>query len=106
MNSLILANLLALLTGLAFAAGDTAVHFALRTSTPVTGILTLSVVTLLIYGPVALATFPVLEIGWPAFLVFLAAGVASPGLAGTLLYMSFRRIGLSRSVTIISCAPC
>ncbi len=105
MNPLILANLLALLTGFAFAAGDTAVHFALRTSTPITGILALSVVTLLIYGPVALATFPVSEIGWYAFLIFLAAGIASPGLAGTLLYMSFRRIGLSRSVTIISCAP-
>lgn len=105
MDPLVLANLLALITGLAFAAGDTAVHFGLRTSTPITGVLALAVVTLLIYGPIALATFPVTEIGWGNFLIFLVAGIASPGLAGTFLYMSFRIIGLSRSVTVISCAP-
>jgi transporter family protein len=100
-----IAQILSLLTALGFAAGDTAVHRALRTSTPVTGIFTLSLITLIIYGPIALATYPLGEIGLTGFFVFLAAGIASPGLAGTLLYMSFLRIGLSRSVTVISGAP-
>jgi len=104
-SAIALAQIFALLTAFGFAAGDTAVLFALRTSTPITGILTLSAITLLIYGPIALATYPVSEIGLQSFFIFLAAGIASPGLAGTFLYMSFRRIGLSRSITISSSAP-
>ncbi len=105
MDPLLVANIFALLTAFGFAAGDTAVHSALRTSTPITGILTLSGVTLMIYGPIALFSYPLAGIGFQAFLLFLLGGIASPGLAGMLLYMSFRRLGLSRSVTIVSCAP-
>ena len=64
MSPLFMAQILSLLTALGFAAGDTAVHRALRTSTPVTGILTLSVITLVIYGPIALMTYPLGEIGF------------------------------------------
>lgn len=105
MDPLIAAQIFAILTALGFAAGDTAIRLALRTSTPMTGTLTLALVTLLIFAPIAVATFPLKEIGVQGFLLFVAAGVASPGLAGTLFYMSLRRIGLSRSATIASASP-
>ncbi|MFQ5912348.1 MAG: DMT family transporter [Nitrospinota bacterium] len=105
MNPLLMAQVFSILTAIGFSAGDSSVRLALRTSTPITGILTLALLILLIYGPIAVATFPLKEIDSLGLLVFVAAGVASPGLAGTLYYMSFRRIGLSRSSTIGACAP-
>ena len=77
----------------------------MRTSTPISGTLVQSLLTLLIYGPIALATTSLEEIDSRGLLVLFAAGIASPGLASTLYYMSFRRIGLSRSSIITSSSP-
>jgi drug/metabolite transporter (DMT)-like permease len=85
--------------------GNVSVRYGLRTSTPITGTLTLAVVTLLVFAPIALAASSPAEIKVRGLLAFFAAGIASPGLARTLIFMSFRRIGLSRSITIVNSAP-
>jgi uncharacterized membrane protein len=105
MSPLFAAQILALLAAFVFACGNVASRYGLRTSTPITGTLTLALVTLIVYGPIALATAPPGEMNIRGLLVLFAAGVASPGLARTLIFMSFGRIGLSRSITIVNSAP-
>ncbi|MFQ5692819.1 MAG: EamA family transporter, partial [Nitrospinota bacterium] len=105
MSALWMAQIFSLLTALGFATGDSAARFAIRTSTPVTVILTLSLTTLVMYGPAAWVSVQAGGINIPGVLIFLAAGAASPGLAGMFHYMSFRRIGLSRSVSIAASSP-
>jgi drug/metabolite transporter (DMT)-like permease len=105
MSSLFLAQVLALFSALGFATADTATRFGMRTSTPLTATLTLAAVTLLLFGPIALASLDAEEVQVRGVLVFLAAGMASPGLASTFFYLSYRRIGLSRSSILVSSAP-
>jgi DME family drug/metabolite transporter len=105
MDSLVTAQVFAVLSALAFTTGSLTSRYGLRTSTPLTSTLILGLVTLGIYGPIALATSPVLEYELKGLLLFVAAGALSPGLARTLLNMSIQRVGLARSVTIINSAP-
>lgn len=105
MDSLWAAQIFSLLAALGLATGDVAARFGLRASTPITGILVLMVTTLVMYGPLAVATFRPEEMELRGLLILVAAGFAAPGLAGTLHYMSFRRIGLSRSVAIVGSSP-
>jgi DME family drug/metabolite transporter len=105
MESLLTAQVFAVLSALAFSTGSLTSRYGLRTSTPLTSTLILGLVTLGIYGPIALATSPLSEYEVRGLLILAAAGASSPGLARTLLHMSFRRIGLARSVTIINIAP-
>ncbi|MBI2880807.1 MAG: DMT family transporter [Candidatus Tectomicrobia bacterium] len=105
MDSLWAAQIFSLLAALGLATGDAAARFGLRASTPITGILVLMVTTLVMYGPLAVATFRPEEMELRGLLILVAAGFAAPGLAGTLHYMSFRRIGLSRSVAIVGSSP-
>ncbi len=105
MSDLALAQFLAVLTAFGFASGDTSARFALRTSTPITATLTVSCVTLVMYGPFALTSASLSSLSLSGAAVFLAAGVSAPGLARTFLYMSFNRIGMSRSTAFISISP-
>ena len=94
----------AILAALTWAIGDSSARVALRTSTPVTGTLTLALVSLAVWGPVAWATFDRGDIQIRGLLIFLVSGVTL-GLARNLLNMSFGRIGLARSTTIVSSSP-
>jgi drug/metabolite transporter (DMT)-like permease len=105
MNPPIPAQFLALLAAFMFAMGNVSARYGLRTSTPITGTLTLAWVTLLVFAPIAWVASSRADIKIGGLLAFFAAGFASPGLARTLLFMSFRRIGLSRSITIVNSAP-
>jgi drug/metabolite transporter (DMT)-like permease len=105
MNSLFTAQIFAVLSALAFSTGSLFSRYGLRTSTPLTSTLILGLVTLGIYGPIALAASPLSEYELRGLLILAAAGASSPGLARTLLHMSIRRVGLARSVTIINVAP-
>ena len=105
MNPLLLAQFFGLFTAIAFAAGDTTMRFALRNSTPISGTLVQSLLTLVIYGPFAIATTSPDSLKISGLLLLYAAGIASPGLASIFYYSSFRRIGLSRSSTIIGSSP-
>ena len=58
MDSLVTAQIFAVLSVLAFSAGSLTSRYGLRTSTPLTSTLILGLVTLGIYGPIALATSP------------------------------------------------
>lgn len=105
MDDLLTAQLFALLAAIVFALSNIAMNYGLRTATPLTSTLVLALFTLGVYGPIAWATTSLAEIRVAGLLIFLIAGVASPGLARTLLTMSVRGIGLSRSVTITNAAP-
>ncbi len=94
----------AILAALAWAIGDSSARVALRTSTPVTGTLTLGLVSLAVWGPVAWGAFDRGEIQVQGLLIFVVSGVTL-GLARNLLNMSFGRIGLARSTTIESSSP-
>ena len=94
----------AILAALAWAIGDSSARVALRTSTPVTGTLTLGLVSLAVWGPVAWGAFDRGEIQVRGLLIFVVSGVTL-GLARNLLNMSFGRIGLARSTTIVSSSP-
>lgn len=105
MSSLLLAQFFALFTAFAFAAGDTTMRFALRTSTPISGTLVQSLLMLALYLPIAIITSTPDALPLSGLLLLFAAGVASPGLASIFYYTSFRRIGLSRSSSIIGSSP-
>ena len=105
MSSLLLAQLFALFTAFAFAAGDTTKRFALRTSTPISGTLVQALLTLALYLPISIITSTPELFSLSGLLLLFAAGVASPGLASIFYYTSFRRIGLSRSSSIIGSSP-
>jgi uncharacterized membrane protein len=94
----------AILAALTWAIGDSSARVALRTSTPVTGTLTLALVSLAVWGPVAWATFDRGEIQIRGLLIFVVSGMTL-GLARNLLNTSFGRIGLARSTTIVSSSP-
>ncbi len=105
MSSLLTAQLFALLTAFGYATSSAAVRFGMRTSSPLTAILTLVCVTLLSFGPAAVATVRSHELEIRGLLILAAAGVAAPGLAGTFHYMGIRTIGLSRSTSIVGSSP-
>ncbi len=88
-----------------FAISNITMNYGLRTATPWTSTLVLALFTLGVFGPIAWATTSFGEIRVAGLWIFLIGGVASPGLARTLLTMSVRGIGLSRSVTITNAAP-
>lgn len=105
MSDLAFAQFLAVLTAFGFASGDTSARFALRTSTPITATLTVSCITLAMFGPFALTPASLSGLSLSGAIIFLAAGASAPGLARTFLYMSFNRIGMSRSTAFISISP-
>jgi drug/metabolite transporter (DMT)-like permease len=105
MNIILIAQMFALLAAFGFATGDVAARYGLRTSTPISGILIMGLMSILFFGPFALVSFRKEEIQLGGILIFLIAGIAAPGLAATFHYMSFRRIGLSRTVAIAGSAP-
>ena len=105
MSELFLAQIFALLTALGFASSDVAARYGLRTSTPVSAILMMTVMTLLLYAPAAAATFRWEALNAKGVFVFLVAGVAAPGAAAMFHYKSFQTIGLARTVSIVGCAP-
>ena len=84
---------------------STAARFGMRTSNPITAILTLVWVTLLLYGPAAIHALQTASVDTRGLLWLAAAGMAAPGLAGTLHYMGIRQIGLSRSTSIVGSSP-
>ncbi len=105
MDDLIAAQLFSLLAAVVFAISNITMNYGLRTATPWTSTLVLALFTLGVFGPIAWATTSFGEIRVAGLWIFLIGGVASPGLARTLLTMSVRGIGLSRSVTITNAAP-
>ncbi len=105
MSELFLAQIFALLTALGFASSDVAARYGLRTSTPVSAILMMTVMTLLLYAPAAAAGFRWEGLNLKGALIFLIAGLAAPGAAAFFHYMSFRKIGLARTVSVAGCTP-
>ncbi len=105
MDDLIAAQLFSLIAAVVYAISNINMNYGLRTATPFTSTLVLALFTLGVYGPIAWATTSFGEIRVAGVWIFLIAGVASPGLGRTLLTMSVRGIGLSRSVTITNGAP-
>lgn len=105
MSPLLTAQVLAILTAFGYASSSTAARFGMRTSNPITAILTLVWVTLLLYGPAAIHTLRTSTVDTRGLLWLAAAGMAAPGLAGTLHYMGIRQIGLSRSTSIVGSSP-
>ncbi len=98
------AQLFALLTSLTFSTSDTVTRYGIRTSTPITAILTWAFVTILLYGPAGALSFG--EYANPRGLFFLVcAGVSSPGLAGIFFYQSMQQIGLSRTSCFTASSP-
>ena len=97
-------EILALAAASSWALGDTSARVALRTSTPLTGTLALAVVALLLYGPFAYRHLSSELISFQGIVYLLGAGIAL-GLARTLLNMSFGRVGLARSTSIVSASP-
>ena len=105
MSELFLAQIFALLTAFGFASSDVAARYGLRTSTPVSAILMMAVMTLILYAPTAAAAFRWEGLNLTGALIFLIAGLAAPGAAAFFHYMSFRRIGLARTVSVAGCTP-
>lgn len=105
MSPLLTAQVLAILTAFGYASSSTAARFGMRTSNPITAILTLVWVTLLLYGPAAIHTLRTSSVDARGLLWLAAAGIAAPGLAGTLHYMGIRQIGLSRSTSVVGSSP-
>lgn len=99
------AQLLAILTAFGYASSSTAARFGMRTSNPITAILTLVWITLLLYSPAAIHALRTAPVDTRGLLWLAAAGMAAPGLAGTWHYMGIRQIGLSRSTSIVGSSP-
>lgn len=99
------AHILALLTAFGFASSTAAVRYGMRTSSPLTAILTLALVTLALFGPAAVMAVRSQTLDPWGVLTLILAGIAAPGLAGTCHYMGVRRIGLSRSTSIVGSSP-
>lgn len=104
LNLLIAPEILALTAAATWALGDTSARVALRTSTPITGTLILATVSLLLFGPFAYRTLPNELVNFWGIIFLLGAGVTL-GLARTLFNISFDRVGLSRSASIVSASP-
>lgn len=100
-----MAQLLAILTAFGFASSTAAVRYGMRTSSPLTAILTLALTTLALFGPAAFLAVRSQTLDFWGITIFLMAGMAAPGLAGTCHYMGVRRIGLSRSTSIVGSSP-
>ncbi len=105
MSPLLTAQLLAILTAFGYASSSTAARFGMRTSNPITAILTLVWITLLLYSPAAIHALRTAPVDTRGILWLAAAGMAAPGLAGTWHYMGIRQIGLSRSTSIVGSSP-
>ncbi len=105
MDELLLAQIYALLTALGFATSDLAARYGLRSSTPISGMLMMVVMTLLMYGPNAVAGFRMRETDYVGLAIFFLAGVGAPGLGPTFHYMSFQRIGMARTISIVGSTP-
>jgi drug/metabolite transporter (DMT)-like permease len=105
MSPLLTAQLLAILTAFGYASSSTAARFGMRTSNPITAILTLVWITLLLYSPAAIHALRTAPVDTRGLLWLAAAGMAAPGLAGTWHYMGIRQIGLSRSTSIVGSSP-
>ena len=103
--SIQMAHILALLTAFGFASSTAAVRYGMRTSSPLTAILTLALVTLALFGPAAVMAVRSQTLDPWGVLTLTLAGIAAPGLAGTCHYMGVRRIGLSRSTSIVGSSP-
>ena len=106
MDSLLTAQIFAVLSALAFSTGSLTSRYGLRTSTPLASTLILGLVTLAIYGPIALRHVSLIGVRGER-----PADISRPraphrrGWPGLCFNMSIQRVGLARSVTIINVAP-
>lgn len=105
MIDLPLAQVFALLTAIGFATSDVAARYGLRASTPISGMLMMVVMTLLMYGPSALTVFRSEEVNYTALAIFFLAGIGAPGLGPAFHYLSFQRIGMARTISIVGSTP-
>jgi drug/metabolite transporter (DMT)-like permease len=98
-------EVLAIITGLGFAVSDVLIGEGVRTSTPYTGAVILSLtvgsiyVVLIPWVVSSLALHP-LGLFW-----FLMVGVSQFGLGMFFFYFSMRRVGIARAAVISSSAP-
>ena len=97
MTTLLAAQIFAVLTAFGLATCDAVARYGLRSSTPVTAMVTLAGVTLILYAPAAVGSIMAEDVDTRGFLILVGAGAAAPGLGGTFFYMSIQRIGLART---------
>jgi len=105
MTTLLAAQIFALLTAFGLTTCDAVARYGLRSSTPVTAIVTLAGVTILLYAPAAAGAFIAQEVNPLGFLILVCAGAAAPGLGGTFFYMSVQRIGMARTASFAGSSP-
>ena len=83
MTTLLAAQIFALLTAFGLTTCDAVARYGLRSSTPVTAIVTLAGVTILLYAPAAAGAFIAREVNPWGFLILVCAGAAAPGWGGS-----------------------
>ncbi len=105
MTTLLAAQIFALLTAFGLTTCDAVARYGLRSSTPVTAIVTLAGVTILLYAPAAAGAFIAREVNPWGFLILVCAGAAAPGLGGVFFYMSFQRVGMARTASFAGASP-
>lgn len=105
MNFMIPAEFLAIMTSISFAVGDVIGRLAVRHSTPYTGSLLGTIVSLVVFSLIALGAFSWTDFNWNGALWFLTAGVFYPGFGFITLFKGFERVGVARTTAIIGVSP-
>ncbi len=99
------AEILALLTALAFAVSDTLMGAGVRTSTPYTGAVALTFLVGVCYAAAMPWVLPGLELNAAGVFWFLLVGISQLGLGMFFFYLSMRRVGIARAAVISASAP-
>ena len=99
------AEVLALLTALAFAVSDTLMGAGVRTSTPYAGAVALSFLVGACYAAAMPWVLPGLKLNAAGVFWFLLVGVSQLGLGMFFFYLSMRRVGVARAAVISASAP-
>ena len=98
-------EVLAIITGLGFAVSDVLIGDGVRTSTPYTGAVILSLTVGSIYVVLIPWVIPSLALNSLGLFWFLMVGVTQAGLGMFFFYFSMRKVGIARAAVISSSAP-
>jgi drug/metabolite transporter (DMT)-like permease len=96
---------LPILTSMAYACTLVCMRQAMRSGTPLAGVLTLNPIVALVGFTVAFFRGSLQTTTWEAPLYFMAAGVVGQGMGQLSFYMGIERMGVSRATPIQSSTP-
>ncbi len=97
-------ELLSLFTALCYGASAVLVHMGMRDSNPMTGAMVGALVQVVLLSGLTMAVPPT-RIDWTAIALFIASGILASTLGRIFNYMSFERLGVPVSATIIGSSP-